>query len=87
MNSSIQRRHCSFRNPGTKVTITMPLLARTRGEHVVGHVARTVAHRPGTEWEKNAGAVEVSSAACIVVGATWDRSTMTPSRLHSRTTS
>ncbi len=39
------------------------------------------------EWEKITGASVASSAARIVVAATWERSTIIPSRFISRTTS
>jgi hypothetical protein len=37
------------------------------------------------EWLKITGAVATSSAACMVVAATWDRSTRTPMRCISAT--
>ncbi len=49
-----------------------------RGE---SHTARA------DEWLKITGASLVASAARIVVGATWLRSTIIPSRFISRTTS
>ena len=79
--------HSAFTKPGTKVTMQTPPLSASRAEHVVGDVARVVATARAEEWEKITGASVASSAARIVVAATWERSTIIPSRFISRTTS
>ena len=63
-------------------------VGRQRREHVVGHVARGVAQREGAGVAEDRPARSVvSSAARMVVAATWLRSTIMPRRFISRTTS
>jgi len=74
-------------NSGTNVTWHTPPLAASRASTSSGTL-RGWSHRARVEeWEKITGAVEVSSASCIVPGETWLRSTSIPRRFISRTTS
>jgi hypothetical protein len=82
-----QARHGSVRKPGTNVTITIPPVSRTRASTSSGTLRGWSHSARALEWEKNAGAVDTSSVACMVLGATCERSASMPSRLHSRTTS
>ena len=73
---------------GTKVTMHTPPLAAQRRQHVVGHVARAVADRPGggvAEDRRHLGRPRARRASCR--GTTWERSTSMPIRFISRTTS
>jgi hypothetical protein len=75
-----------LRKPGTNVTITTPLVAATRDRTSSGTLRGWSQRARAEECEKNAGALDTESAACMVAGATWDRSTSMPRRFISRTT-
>ncbi len=80
---AIHCRHCSLRKPGTNVTMTTPSAVRVRGS--ARRRGRCAGGRtaPGPRSARRTPArVEVSRAACMVDGATCDRSTSMPSRLH-----
>src|SRR5215216_3415914 len=74
-------------NGGTKVTMQTPPLPASAPRISSGTLRGTSHNARADEWEKITGAAVTRSAARIVAGATWLRSTSMPSRLISRTTS
>ena len=74
-------------NIGTNVTITTPFVSRTRSRTSSGTLRGTPDRARADEWEKITGASLTSIAWRIVSAETWLRSTSTPRRFISRTTS
>ncbi|MDQ0813039.1 hypothetical protein QFZ63_004753 [Streptomyces sp. B3I7] len=72
---------------GTNVTIATPPLPGSRSSTSSGMLRGWSQTARAEECEKTTGAEVVSSAARMVAGATWERSTSMPSRFISRTTS
>ncbi len=85
--SSAHVAHAGFTKAGTKVTMQMPPLPASRARTSSGTLRGWSVTARAEEWEKITGASVTSRAARIVVAATWERSTIIPSRFISRTTS
>lgn len=73
--------------PGTKVIIATPPFPGSRSSTSSGMLRGWSLTARHEEWLKITGAVVVSSAACMVLAATWERSTSMPMRFISATTS
>ena len=74
-------------NPDRNTAMTIPPLAGTLRRISSGTLRGWSVTARAPECEKITGASATSSAAAIVVAATWLRSTSIPSRFISRTTS
>nr|BFE72231.1 hypothetical protein GCM10020092_055320 [Actinoplanes digitatis] len=72
-------------NGGTNVTMQTPPLSRSLTSTSSAALRRWPLTACADEWLKITGAVATSSAACMVVAATCDRSTSTPMRCISAT--